>query len=226
MTYDTTKDPRIIAAHLACTLLKKSVKQKPGTVLKISRDRLTEPAAACDSAVMTMMYMYQDPETLASSEPVKNLLAAVETLTEAYEKLIADNDDRSMLRANIRWCLRTLSHLPERFGNPGATLASGVDLVAVKVRHVKKSGNFLNTRVTDGKAEYDVVTNLTSVATGSVLAAAFLPPREIGGTVSEAMFLGGEKRTEAPGTIFAEDQVDAKEAAGILYDEVAKQHKG
>jgi predicted RNA-binding protein with EMAP domain len=93
------------------------------------------------------------------------------------------------------------------------------------VRHVKKSGNFWNTRVTDGKAEYDVVTNLSGVATGSVLAAAFLPPRDIGGTISEAMFLGGEKRNEVPGTIYNENQVDAKEAASILYDEISKQHK-
>lgn len=225
MAHDTTKDPRIIVANLACALLKKSVKLKPVVQLKISRDRLTEPAAACESAVMTLMYMYQEPEALVSSQPLKNLTPALKTIAEAYEKLISSKDDHSLLRANIRWCLRILNGLGDRFGNSGASLAAGVDLVVVQVRNVAKQGNFLKTIVTDGADNYTVVTNLTGVETDSKLAVAFLPPREIGGTVSEAMFLGSGKRTEAPGTMLSEEQVDAKEAAGILFEEVAKQHK-
>jgi predicted RNA-binding protein with EMAP domain len=225
MAHDTTKDPRIIVANLACALLKKSVKLKPVVQLKISRDRLTGPAAACESAVMTLMYMYQEPEALASSEPLTNLAEALETVAEAYEKLISSKDDHSLLRANIRWCLRTLNGLGDRFGNSGATLAAGVDLVVVQVKNVAKQGNFLRTTVTDGADNYTVVTNLTDVETDSKLAVAFLPPREIGGTVSEAMFLGSGKRTEAPGTVLSEEQVDAKEAAGILFEEAARHHK-
>lgn len=225
MAHDTTKDPRIIVANLACALLKKSVKLKPVVQLKISRDRLTGPAAACESAVMTLMYMYQEPGALASSEQLTNLAQATKTIAEAYEKLISSKDDHSLLRANIRWCLRILNGLGDRFGNSGASLAAGVDLVVVQVKNVAKQGNFLRTIVTDGVDNYTVVTNLTGVETDSKLAVAFLPPREIGGTVSEAMFLGGGKRTEAPGTMLSEEQVDAKEAAGILFEEVAKHHK-
>jgi predicted RNA-binding protein with EMAP domain len=225
MAHDTTKDPRIIAANLACALLKKSVNLKPMVQFKIPRDRVTEPAAACESAVMTMMYMYQEPEALASSEQSTNLSEAAKTIAEAYEKLISSKDDHSLLRANIRWCLRILNGLKDRFGNPGATLAAGVDLVVVQVRNVAKQGNFLKTIVTDGVDNYTVVTNLTDVETDSKLAVAFLPPREVGGTVSEAMFLGSGKRTEAPGTVLSERQVDAREAAGILFEEVAKHRK-
>lgn len=225
MAYDTTKDPRILVANLACALLKKSVKQKPVVQLKISRDRLTGPAAACESAVMTLMYMYQEPGSLASSEQLINLAEAAKTIAEAYEKLISSKDDRSLLRANIRWCLRILNGLGDRFGNSGATLAAGVDLVVVQVKNVAKQGNFLKTIVTDGIDNYIVVTNLVGVETNSKLAVAFLPPREIGGTVSEAMFLGSGKRTGAPGTMLSEEQVDAKEAAGILFEEAARHHK-
>jgi predicted RNA-binding protein with EMAP domain len=222
MAYETTKDPRILVANLACALLKKSVKQKPAVQMKISRDRLTEPTAVCESAVMTLMYMYQEPDVLASSQPLTSLTQALETISEAYEKLISDKDDHSLLRANIRWCLRTLSRLGDRLKNSGTTLASGVDLVVVQVRSVVKQGKFLKTTVSDGTNNYTVVTNLTDVATGSKLAVAFLPPREIGGIVSEAMFLGSGKHTENTGTILSEENVDAKEAAGILYMEVSK----
>jgi predicted RNA-binding protein with EMAP domain len=225
MAHDTTKDPRIKAAHLACALLKKCVKQKSGFLLSISRDRLTGLAAACESAVMTLMYMYREPGVLASSQQVIDLAEAAKGIAEAYEKLISGKDDQSLLRANVRWCLRTLNGLGDRFNNSGATLAAGVDLVVVQVRNVAKQGGFLKTTVTDGTANYSVVTNLTDVETDSKLAVAFLPPREIGGTVSEAMFLGSGKRTEAPGTILSEEQVEAKEAAGILFEEVTMHHK-
>ena len=225
MAHDTTKDPRIIVAHLACALLKKCVKQKPAVQVKVSRDKLSELASACESAVMTLMYMYQEPEALAASEPLTNLSEAVEAVAQAYEKLISIKDDPSVLRANIRWCLRTLSGLRDRLSNSGTSLAAGVDLVVVQVRNVAKTGNFLKTRVTDGSNDYTVITNLKDVETNSKLAAAFLPPREIGGTVSEAMFLGSGKRTEDTGTLLGEEQVDAKEAASILYEETAKHPK-
>ena len=225
MTHDTTKDPRIITAHLACAILKKSVKQKPELPLRVSRDKLSELASACESAVMILMYMYREPENLSTSEPVSNLSEAAKAIAGAYENVIANKDDHSILRANIRWCLRTLQGLKVRFSNPGTSLASGIDLVAVQVRNVAKAGNFLKTRVTDGTSGYTVVTNLTDVASNSELAAAFLPPREIGGAVSEAMFLGSGKRAEAAGTILSEEQVDAKEAAVILFDTVTKHSK-
>lgn len=225
MINDTTKDPRILAAQFACILLKKCVKQKPAVQVKIARERLNEPAAACDSAVMTMTYMYQPPEALAVSQPMKTITRSVTLLTEAYEKMIHANDDHSLLRAQVRWCLRMLSGLRVRFKNPGITMASGVDLVVVQVRNVVTSGNFWKTRVTDGSGEYTVMTNLKDVTADSRLAVAFLPPREVGGIVSEAMFLGSGKRTEPVGTLLREDQADSKEAAGILYDEIAKSHK-
>ena len=70
-----------------------------------------------------------------------------------------------------------------------------------------------------------MVTNMMNVSNDTVLAVAFLPPREIGGTVSEAMFLGSGERAEKPGTLLSEEQVDAKEAASIMYDEVMRQSR-
>jgi predicted RNA-binding protein with EMAP domain len=224
MTHDTTKDPRILTAQLACAVLKNCVKQKSKVSLPLGKDRLAALAAECESAVMTLLYLYQDPAALAASEPAAKIAASAAALEEAYQPLVAHRD-ASLKRANVRWCLRTLGGFRDRLGNAGATLASGVDLMAVAVRHVKKSGNFWETAVSDGHHDYTVVTNLGDVKSATVLAVAFLPPREIGGTVSEAMFLGSEKRLEEPGTLLAEDQADAREAAGILYEELARHPK-
>jgi predicted RNA-binding protein with EMAP domain len=144
------------------------------------------------------------------------------SLGEALAPVLADRDAPAALRAALRWCIRILGGLPERLANSGASLASGVDLVAVEVRNVTPSGPLWRTLVSDGRAEYGVMTNLPGIRRGQVLAAAFLPPREVGGVVSEAMFLGAEPRTEAPGAVLAEEEVDAREAASILHDELGR----
>ena len=225
MTNDTTKDPRIIVAHLAGSILKKCVKLKPAVQLKLSRDKFTELASACDAAVLTLMYMYQEPKALAASDPIKHLEEAAKSLSQGYERLLTAKDDHSILKANIRWCLRTFTGLKRRFGNSGATLVAGIDLVTVQLRSIVKQGNFWKTRVTDGSEDYTVITNLAGIDNNSKLAVAFLPPREVGGIVSEAMFLGKEKRSENTGTFLDEEHVDAKEAAGILFEEAAKHPK-
>ena len=223
--YDTSKDPRMLVAQFACAMLKKCVKQKPGVQLGVSRGTLDSLASACESSVMALTYMYQAPEALAASDTMSSIEDATRSLTDAYERMISKKDDRSMLRANIRWCFRTLRGLGARLGNSGATVASGVDIVTVLVRSVVPDGDFRKTRVTDGDADYTVMTNLDDVESGTTAAVVFLPPREIGSTVSEAMFLGSETRAEPPGTILAEEAVDAKEAAGILYEELQKRPK-
>jgi predicted RNA-binding protein with EMAP domain len=52
------------------------------------------------------------------------------------------------------------------------------------------------------------------------VAAAFLPPREVGGEISEAMYLGPEKCSEPVGTHLTPTQVDAREAASILHEDL------
>ena len=222
MSYDTSADPRILVAQRACAVLKSAVKQKSGAAVKISRDRVAGLVSECDSSVMTLMYMYQEPEILAVSQPVSQLTDAAAALAAAYGDVIASQKDRSLLRANIRWCVRILGGLAARFGHSARSLAAGIDLQAVQVQNVFPQGNFLLTRVSDGLESYSVVTNLKGVSSNTRLAAAFLPPREIGGEVSEAMFLGGGERNESPGTRLGEDAVDAKEVVAVLYEEVGR----
>ncbi|NIO13636.1 MAG: RNA-binding protein, partial [Xanthomonadales bacterium] len=63
---------------------------------------------------------------------------------------------------------------------------------------------------------------IPGVRAGEIRAVAFLPPREIGGAVSEAMYLGDDPRSETPGTVLDETQVDAREAASILHEELGR----
>lgn len=217
MNHDTTKDPRLQVAQMACILLKKCSKMKPGVSLRISKDKVSDLVSACESSVMALTYSYLDPETLVSSESMQDLSRTTNALNDAYTPLIEKKGDKSELRSNVRWCLRTLDGLKGRMTRSGTTMASGVDLVVVQVKDVERGKGFLKTRVTDGESDYTVVTNMTDLDKNDKLAAAFLPPREIFGSVSEAMYLGSEKRPEAPGVLLSDADVNTREAAAVLY---------
>jgi predicted RNA-binding protein with EMAP domain len=220
MAHDTSKDPRILVAHHACQRLQRAAQQKSGVKLSVSKEKLIELASSADSAVMTLMYMYQEPRELVGSDPMSDLQGVARSLSEGLEPLLGSESASALLKANFAWCLRTLSGLPARLDGPAESMAAGVDLVVVQVRIVTKIGKLWRTRVSDGEREYTVVTNISGVRVGDVMAVAFLPPAEVGGEISEAMFLGEEKRSEDPGTHLTAEQVDARDAAGILHEEL------
>jgi predicted RNA-binding protein with EMAP domain len=153
---------------------------------------------------------------------MKDLEAAAGELSNALEPFLTAEEAPPMLKANVAWCMRTLSGLRSRLEGPAESMAAGADLVVVEVRIVSKLGKreLWRTRVTDGKSDYTVVTNIPGVRVGDAMAVAFLPPREVGGEISEAMFLGAEKRAEPVGTHLTAYQVDPRDAAAILHEEL------
>jgi predicted RNA-binding protein with EMAP domain len=222
VTHDTSKDPRLLVARRACALLHKTLQQKTGVPNPTPKEKLAELAGAAESAVMAMLYSYQDPAELARSEQVRELTASAVALAEGLQPVLGTDRAPHAVRAGFEWCLRTFSGLPERLGQTARSMAAGVDLVAVRVATVARMGSLWLTRVDDSRREYPVVTNLPGVKAGTTLAVAFLPPREVGGQVSEAMFLGDRPLDHAPGTRLDETEVDAREAASIVHEEIAK----
>ncbi|MFW9804324.1 MAG: hypothetical protein ACFFFC_16830, partial [Candidatus Thorarchaeota archaeon] len=72
--------------------------------------------------------------------------------------------------------------------------ARAIDILAVEIsqtRSVEGSSNLTECRCTDGSRIWTIVTNIARVEPGMKLACAILPPSDMMGVVSEAMFLGG-----------------------------------
>jgi len=77
--------------------------------------------------------------------------------------------------------------------------ALAVDILAVElsqVHTVPNSKNLTECRCTDGSRIWKIVTNIQGLKVGTKLACAVLPPVEMMGVVSEAMFLGGSHLPE------------------------------
>lgn len=218
MSHDTSKDPRLLVAELALTRLSKVLPLRHGVQAKLSKQETTALLKRVESNLKSSRYLYLAPEELAGHELI---LAVVQAATALKESLVDVWDKKGLsplVRAELRWGLDLLEGLPARLCRPGTSLAAGVDLVAVRVKQITRKDKLWVTRVEAGKRDLQVVTNMAGIEPGQVLGAALLPPVELAGVVSEAMFLGKEPRAEAPGTLLTDGDVDAREAASILYE--------
>ena len=219
--YDTSRDPCLLVAQIACAAIRRALSQKSSARAKIPKKEVAELLGKVESAVMTLLYSYQERPELVASDAMLLVGEAAKELSDRLEPAVASPESPPLVRATVRWVLRTFHGLSRRLDASTGSLASGVDLMALQVRNIAPIGKALwRTRVTDDHDAYTVVTNISGVRKGDVLAAAFLPPREVGGEVSEAMFLGDEKRAEEPGAFLSDQNVDAREATSILHDEI------
>ncbi len=221
MALTTDKDPRILVAELAFDRLNKNIYQKSSVKVYVSREKTKEIMNNIRSDLMKLKYSYLPSHQLPDHSIVKGIF---ETAKELYQHH-SDKIGRGMSgihKANAMWAFRILSGLPRRFRNPGEIPCHGVDIFAVKIRNTSANGNFTDTKCFAGPMDMTIVTNIVGLKPGDTLAAALLPPAIVGGTISEAMFLGEDKLDIAPGTFLKMEAQQLKEADGILFDELRK----
>jgi predicted RNA-binding protein with EMAP domain len=222
MAHDTSRDPRLLVGEIALKRLNKLLPLRHGAQPKLGKQETSAELKRIESNLMACKFMYLAPDDLAGQGPLLEVVASARKLRESLEDALARKEVNPMVRADLRWCFRVLEGLTDRLRRPASTLAAGVDLLAVKVKQLTKKDKLWVTRVDAGDSELTVVTNMEGIAPGQVLAAALLPPVELAGTVSEAMYLGKESCAAPPGTLLADDAVDAREAASILHEEASR----
>jgi len=220
MTHDTSKDPRLLVVDLALKNFKRTMVLKLGIRPKLNKEETNKILKTSESTLMTCKYMYLEPVELADSEPIKEIVDSAKRLHDSLQEIFEKKDANPNIKADLYWVFMVLEGLPERLKRGGESMASGVDLMAVKVRNVVKKDKLWVTRVDNDIRELTVVTNMPGIASGDVLAAAFLEPSIFAGTISEAMFLGKDKREEPVGTYLSEDKAHVKEASGIIHRQV------
>ena len=221
MVHDTSKDPRLLVAELALAKLGKYLFSKSSVRAGMKRNEAREVLSHIESQIMALKYCYMEPGKMAKSEMTTGIVEDVKRIYIAFRECI-EKGMTEVPQAKLFWAFRLFSGLPNRFKNQGVSISSGIDLVAVQIRNIKKSGKLFTTRCMAGPAEFTIVTNIEGLKAGDTVGAALLPPAVVGGVVSEAMFLGGEKYDKEPGAFLDEAEVNTKEADGILFTELRK----
>lgn len=155
--------------------------------------------------VLSLKYSYGESGDLETSASAKEVVAAATRIEESLggpQWQVKIKEDR-MAAAFVRFALANLKRLPQRFRLPGNHPENAIDLHVGEVLSAHRhpdADNLIITNVDAGHA-FTIVTNDVSVRSGAGVAVAHLPPTELRGTLSEAMFcgIGGKVMTGVAG---------------------------
>ena len=222
LTIQTDKLPQIIVAEYAIQRLKDQFKFKLGFRPARSKDELEEIFRKCEAALMTLKYSYLFFEELYGHDEVITIQKMAQELREAINPAILTPSTHKLAYALLNWGVQLLEGFQNRLQLYGSELGVGIDVKVVKIRNIQRIGEFVKTRVSDDQKEYTVMTNLTAIKPNLRLAVAFLPPTEVAGEISEAMFLGLKERIEPLGSVLNPKEIDLREINAILIKLIKK----
>ena len=201
---DTAKDARLLVLEDALRRLNELVGNRK-LKLHVDYTKLGSTLQQAGSLIYEIKYSYVPASKVAELEATQKIVNGMAEFRRILEEAIQSsgykpstlNESLSLTEAfySFRIVERLLNKLQDFDDEP----AYAVDILAVElsqVQTVPDSKNLTECRCTDGSRIWKIVTNIQDLKTGIKLACAILPPVEMMGIVSEAMFLGGEPLPE------------------------------
>ncbi len=201
---DTAKDARVLVLEDALHRLNEVVSGRRFR-FHIDYGQLGESLKTAGPLFYEIKYSYMDAAALAESGPTRRTVEAVSRFREVFESALSKSGyspgtvKERLVLAEVEYSLRTVEGFPRRLRDCPDDPAFAVDILAVEVtgtRSVPGAKNLTECRSSDGTRVWGVVTNIPGIAEGERLACAVLPPVEMMGVVSEAMFLGAERLSQ------------------------------
>ena len=217
MSVVTDKFPPFLIVELALKVLRKTFLTKLGFRPTSSKNELDNVLKSIESSLMILKYSYLSINDLISHEELRNICSKGELLLESLKPANKAQSTNQQSLALLKWGILIFIGLNRRVRIANDQLGAGVDLKVLRVRSVQKQGSLLLTRAYDDNQAYTIITNMLNLQSNRNLAAAFLPPREIGGQLYDAMYLGDEEYEEEAGAFLNPDEVNLREVNAILH---------
>ncbi|UCE10774.1 MAG: hypothetical protein JSW61_02250 [Candidatus Thorarchaeota archaeon] len=202
---DTAKDARILVLEDALRRLNEVVSNRK-LKFHIDYGTLSKAVQSVGSLIYEVKYSYLDAKQLADNAAVNKIVEEITLFSEAYRSAVSgvsfkpQSSKETLVMAEVDYCLRIVDGFRRRLLDHDEDPGFAVDMIAVEVSQVQPlegSKNLRLCRCTDGTRIWQIVTNLEGIRSSSRLACAILPPVEMMGVVSEAMFLGGDSLPES-----------------------------
>jgi predicted RNA-binding protein with EMAP domain len=202
---DTAKDARVLVLEDALRRLNETVTNRK---LRVHLDygKLTESLKTAGTLLYEVKYSYVEPKVLADLDATKKLVAAIAEFARVCDAAVKSSSYKPKTvkeveaMAELSYAQRAVQGFQRRLREYGEDSAFAVDILAVEigeVHPVEASKNLTECRCADGSRVWHIVTNIKGLKPGMKLPCAVLPPVEMMGAVSEAMFLGDEALPEA-----------------------------
>ena len=198
MSHDTSSDPRIVVAEIALAGLAGASSALPRQHSK----RLEPLVGRLRQAIPALRYSFLPPEEAVRQGLLEPIEEVGLQLCSMWSELAGLQKPAEQLAASwVRFAGITLRGLRRRLVEGEPRFADAVEALWAKVTYVKSLNDRLSELEMDAAKEgkFRVVTNLPGVKRGDLRAFAVLPPRRIGGVVSQGMLVDSDVEGE-PGS--------------------------
>jgi predicted RNA-binding protein with EMAP domain len=174
--------------------------------LHISYSELAKILGFAENIFYEVKYSYIEPKALADLDATKKIIDAGMKFRDIYEQAVkttgyaTESVKEKFVHAEIKYALRTIERFRNRLTDFNEDPGHAIDILAVEItqsKSIEGSDNLTECRCTDGTRIWTIVTNIKEISVGTKLSCAVLPPVEMMGVVSEAMFLGSEQLSES-----------------------------
>jgi predicted RNA-binding protein with EMAP domain len=168
--------------------------------LHVDYSKLGASLQQAGSLIYEVKYSYIPAPKVAELEATKKIVESVGEFRSILEEAIKTSGykpasmNESLSLTDVFYAFRIADGLIKKLQEYDDDPANAVDILTVEVSQaqaIPDSKNLTECRCTDGTRIWKIVTNIQEVKTGTKLACAVLPPVDMMGIVSEAMFLGG-----------------------------------
>ena len=197
---DTAKDARLLVLEDALKRLNEMVGNRK-LKLHVDYSKLVTTLQQAGSLIYEVKYSYVPAPKVAELEATQKIIESVADFRSILEEAIKiagykpATMNETLSLADVFYAFRITESLIQKLREFDDEPAHAVDIIAVEVSQVQAvpdSKNLFECRCTDGSRIWKIVTNIHGIEAGSKLACAVLPPVDMMGVVSEAMFLGGD----------------------------------
>jgi len=196
---DTAKDARILVMEDALRRLNDIIGNRK-LKFHVEYSKLGDILQQVGSLVYEVKYSYSSAESVAGLDSTKKIVEGIGTFQKLIEQSIKSTGHKpttpkeTQIQAELFYCFRVIEKFRQKLLHHDDDPAHAVDILAVEIsqtRLVQDSKNLTECRCTDGTRIWRIITNISGLKIGTKLACAVLPPVEMMGIISEAMFLGG-----------------------------------
>jgi predicted RNA-binding protein with EMAP domain len=201
---DTAKDSRLLVLEDALRRLSEMVGNKK-LKFHVDYSKLGATLQQASSVIYEVKYSYLPSPKVAELEATRKIVENIAEFRKVLEEAIKTSGYKpatvkeTIGLTEIYYSFRIVEKLMQKLEEYDDEPAYAIDIIAVElsqIQTVPNSKNLTECRCTDGSRIWKIVTNIQGLRAGMKLPCAILPPVEMMGVVSEAMFLGGEALPE------------------------------
>jgi predicted RNA-binding protein with EMAP domain len=204
---DTAKDARLLVMEDALRRLNEIVGNRR-LKIHVEYSKLVASLQQAGSLIYEVKYSYVPAPKVAELEATQKIVENIANFRSIIEEAIKTSGykpstiNETLGLTEAFYAFRIVEGLIPKLQIYDDEPAYAVDILAVElsqVQAVPNSKNLTECRCTDGSRIWKIVTNIQGLKAGTKLPCVVLPPVEMMGVVSEAMFLGGVPLPEDTG---------------------------